>query len=295
MNTTQLKCFIAVADNLSFTKAARDLYFSTPTVTHHIQQLEEEFKTKLFIRNKKSVYLTQAGKLFYPEANDILKKYYVIIERTQNNQPKSMLRIGCTSQGEAMSLHHYLSYFREKYPTIEPYIAIEPYNQLLDMFKNKQLDILFVSHNMIKDEHFPYQFHYLRKCTSYALMSIHHPLAYKESLSFEELKDKTLIRLHNKYIPYASSNTLKDLMAIHDIHYHDINCDYDQVCLILASSGYGIAIMPDYCIPEYYQQFELVRIPIQENDDDDYGIICEEDNHHPAHQFFISLMQKQVI
>lgn len=42
MNTQQLRCFLMVADKLNFTKAAQALYFSVPTVTHHIQNLESE-------------------------------------------------------------------------------------------------------------------------------------------------------------------------------------------------------------------------------------------------------------
>ena len=37
MDTQKLRCFVAVADKLSFTKAANELYFSVPTVTHHIK------------------------------------------------------------------------------------------------------------------------------------------------------------------------------------------------------------------------------------------------------------------
>ena len=64
MNTQQLQCFVTVADKLSFTRAAQELYFSVPSVTHHIRQLEAELKTQLFIRNQKIVKLTEAGITF---------------------------------------------------------------------------------------------------------------------------------------------------------------------------------------------------------------------------------------
>ena len=53
MNTQQLECFIHVADKLNFTKAAEELYLSTPTVTHHIKSLEEELGAQLFYRTSK--------------------------------------------------------------------------------------------------------------------------------------------------------------------------------------------------------------------------------------------------
>ena len=42
MTTQQLECFIRVADKLNFTKAAQEMFLTTPTVTHHIKSLEEE-------------------------------------------------------------------------------------------------------------------------------------------------------------------------------------------------------------------------------------------------------------
>lgn len=60
MNSQELKCFVVAADRLNFTRAAKELYVTPPTVTHHIQHLEEELGVKLFIRNSKSVQLTNS-------------------------------------------------------------------------------------------------------------------------------------------------------------------------------------------------------------------------------------------
>ena len=41
MNSQELKCFVVAADRLNFTRAAKELYVTPPTVTHHIQHLKE--------------------------------------------------------------------------------------------------------------------------------------------------------------------------------------------------------------------------------------------------------------
>ena len=51
MTTQQLECFIRVADKLNFTKAAQEMFLTTPTVTHHIKSLEEELGATLFYKN----------------------------------------------------------------------------------------------------------------------------------------------------------------------------------------------------------------------------------------------------
>ena len=68
MTTQQLECFIRVADKLNFTKAAQEMFLTTPTVTHHIKSLEEELGATLFIRTPKMVQLTDAGAEFYGDA-----------------------------------------------------------------------------------------------------------------------------------------------------------------------------------------------------------------------------------
>lgn len=73
MNTFQLQCFLAVARNLNFAKAAEELNVTQPAVTHQIQTLEEEFNAKLFKRTTRNVELTQSGHMFINDAENVLK------------------------------------------------------------------------------------------------------------------------------------------------------------------------------------------------------------------------------
>ena len=64
MNTTQLECFMAVANFLNFSRAAELLPLPQPAVRHQISALEDEMGGRLFHRPTKSVRLTQEGYLF---------------------------------------------------------------------------------------------------------------------------------------------------------------------------------------------------------------------------------------
>ena len=59
MNTTQLECFLAVAETLNFSKAAEMVNISQPAVSHQISSLEAELGVRLFLRTNKSVQLTK--------------------------------------------------------------------------------------------------------------------------------------------------------------------------------------------------------------------------------------------
>src|ERR1700733_5846682 len=72
MELRQLRYFIAVAEHLSFSKAAQQLHVTVPPLSRQIRQLEEEFEVRLFVRDRKHVALSDAGRLFLREAKGLV-------------------------------------------------------------------------------------------------------------------------------------------------------------------------------------------------------------------------------
>ena len=70
----QLRCFVAVADELSFTQAAKRLNMTQPPLSRQIRLLEERIGLTLFERSNRQVRLTSAGHSFYESATDILQR-----------------------------------------------------------------------------------------------------------------------------------------------------------------------------------------------------------------------------
>ncbi len=271
MNTEQLNCFIKVAENLSFNKAAEQLYISTPGVSRNIKQLEEELGTVLLLRDKHSVALTRAGQTFYNDAKVLLKAHEQVLLHVSESSLSSQLRIYCTSYEELSTITEILKKYRLKNPNITPKINCGGYGRGISLLKQKTIDLALGSENMIINET-SIQFHPICQLGSIAIIPQSDPLSKKEEISFEnDLNGKTLINMPEIMIPFHSQNRIKDLLALHHRHNHDIECEDSLSCIALARAGYGITVLPEYKLPKQIQ--DCAKVKVKENEAFTYGIL----------------------
>ena len=74
MNLKQMEYFVAAAEQLNFTRAAKKCFISQTAMTLQIQSLEEKIGVPLFVRDKHHVELTAAGKVYLNEARAVLRR-----------------------------------------------------------------------------------------------------------------------------------------------------------------------------------------------------------------------------
>ena len=154
MNSVQLKCFLEVAQELNFARAAEHLHFSQPTVSKQIQTLEAELKVKLFKRSTRSVSLTQAGKMFYPNARSIYNQELDAIHNLSSLNMDANQKIHIGTYG--MDLFSYMdkifhSLLRE-HPDIQPDIVFAPYQSLNSSLQSEALDLILGIKELILEQ-----------------------------------------------------------------------------------------------------------------------------------------------
>ncbi|MEM6632364.1 MAG: LysR family transcriptional regulator [Bacteroidota bacterium] len=114
------KVFRSVAKNLSFTKAAEEMFITQPAITRHIQQLEEELGISCFHRSRKGLSLTQAGKLVLTYSDRVWKIYQTFEKEMDSLMEKisQNFRIGaCTTLGQYF-IPSLVSQFKKQYTSL---------------------------------------------------------------------------------------------------------------------------------------------------------------------------------
>lgn len=117
----RLKVFKTVAERLSFTKAAAELYISQPAVTKHINELEKQVGGQLFERHRGTVRLTPRGMLLLDYASRILDLYGSLNDAFADDgqMPSGVLRIGASTTIAQYVLPGMLASFRRRYPDVK--------------------------------------------------------------------------------------------------------------------------------------------------------------------------------
>lgn len=182
INYELYRVFCAVAKNKNITKAAIELMISQPAVSKSIKSLEEQLGTKLFIRNKKGVVLTEEGTLFY---NNIKNGLDIIIDAEKKlkqvlDLEDGEINIGASKTITEAYLLPYIKEFHEKYPNIKINIHTSITNELIKKARNGLVDFIIL--------HLPYTIP--NDFTKRNLLKIHD--GFFANKDYIELKDKTI-------------------------------------------------------------------------------------------------------
>ena len=117
MEYTQLEACVAVVENKSFSEAARRLHLTQPTVSAHIQSLEQELNSRLLIRTTKKLTVTQRGLQLYDNASAMLNMRSNIIEEFTGKN-KKIIELAVSTIPSSYLLPEILNAFTNKIPDI---------------------------------------------------------------------------------------------------------------------------------------------------------------------------------
>lgn len=147
MELRHLRYFVAVAEELHFTRAALRLGIGQPPLSQQIQQLEAEVGTPLFRRLPRGTELTDAGRSFLEEAREILSRADKAIERAQRAAQGELgrIRVGMINSAPFHPLiPRILREYRERYPQVALTLTEQSTPELAGRIREEQLDVAFI-------------------------------------------------------------------------------------------------------------------------------------------------------
>lgn len=145
MDLRQLRYFVAVARERNFTRAAEQLNIAQPPLSRQIQLLEEEVGVPLLIRNTRPVRMTDAGRLFYEQAVQVLGRVKQMKETTRQVglHQRSVLSIGFVGSVLYGGLPTLMRKLRENAPELDIQMVELMSLQQIEALKEGRIDIGF--------------------------------------------------------------------------------------------------------------------------------------------------------
>lgn len=262
MELTPLKYFCKLAEVLSFTEAAKELFITQSTLSQSIKQLEDELGAPLFDRIGKRIYITEAGSCFLNYARQALEEIDTGIEEIKEKQQifNGKIRIGVIH-----SLYPFISTcilsFSRRYP--EAQLSIHYSHsilELVEMVTNNQLDFAL---SYKPDEVTPVV--EIKAFLNFPLCVIadkHHPAAVRKVFDLNDLNDYPLI-LFPKNL-YTRKVIERMLLQHHVKVKPQVEVNSTPLLLEMISSGHWISILSEDIARH---NPELKAIPIKGNDE----------------------------
>ncbi|MDB5152621.1 MAG: transcriptional regulator, partial [Mucilaginibacter sp.] len=188
MSDFRLEVFYTVAKRLSFTKAAAELFITQPAVTKHIHELEDQYKAKLFERKGNHIALTNAGELLLHHAEKVFELYRNIEFdiNALNKRKEGLLRLGASTTIAQYIVAPLLARFRNKFPDVQLSLITGNTEQVEKYLLSKEIEMGIIEGYSKNPE---ISYHEFLKDEIVLVCSSKHPLANRNSLKADELKD----------------------------------------------------------------------------------------------------------
>lgn len=284
MNTFQLSCFLAVAEYLNFAQAAQQLHVTHPAVSQQIQSLEKELNVKLFKRTTRSVKLTEEGKIFLRDAQQIV----AISERAKKRYTGTIagnietLSLGCSSFPCMFLLSDTLQTLRTLRPELHPRLQVIPFQHIYRMLEDGDLDAIVglkESSNMKINA----LYKEVTKVPMVCICSCNHHLSHKKEISLNELKEERLVL----FVPPKGALAITQMQGqlIGDRPPSEFYfCESTEAITVLVTAGYGVSVLPDFLVPDTPL---MSKIPLKDTEPVSFGVYYKSLQGNPSLKSFI--------
>jgi DNA-binding transcriptional LysR family regulator len=253
MNFKTLRYVVTIAKEQSFSKAAKALFVSQPTLTQAIQDTEKKLGTQLFDRKKYPLSPTYAGKIFIEFAQQVLLSEALVNQKMVAiaSEPREYLRIGISPHRSSFMMPDVVCDMMSKFPNCSIYIEDSTNEtQLYKMLEAHNIDIM-IGNPIQNNAKFTTQF----IAREYLILAV--PKEYNikglsisknnskfPAINLLQLKERPFIMMPTHTYLGESLRTLCDKEEF--VPIHTIECSNVLTCFSMAEKGLGVALVPEF-------------------------------------------------
>ena len=249
MELRHLRYFVAVAEALSFTKAAEKLRLAQPSLTRQVRNLEDELGVKLLDRSNNRVALTEPGRVFFADAKKLLAQCAESVATVQrmHRGESAVLNIGYVANIHHALLPATLGAFRKLWPAVALNLFDMTAAEQFRALESRSIDLGFVglrpelSGRDLRSE-----------CVGHdpvlLVVATGHPLASKSKVSLEDLAGQFFISMSAKTHPGTREWLLGICREAGFAGKILQEADSEATALRFVEDGLGVALMPGQII-----------------------------------------------
>ncbi len=247
----QLRYFLAVVETGSFTKAAKRVFVTQPTLSAGIKKLESDLGSQLFDRTSKRVFLTESGTRFVPHAKSILYQLNLAEADIKSTGLSRILRLGALMTIPSAVIGNILAAFNREITGLIVELFEGTEQEIQNRLDEGKIDIaLTIIRPTLKQAHEP-----LYKEGYSVAVADHHPLAKHSPIHPAEFAgEPTIVRSRCEILSETSR-----FFTDHNVRPRLVyNTNLDERALNMVAAGVGFTTMPDHYTMEGVKRIKMI-------------------------------------
>ncbi|MFI0975710.1 LysR family transcriptional regulator [Streptomyces sp. NPDC021093] len=260
VDTRLLRCFVAVAEEGTLTRAAERLYVSQPALTKQVKQLEAQLGVVLFVRSRAGMALTDAGRALAGRAPGLLGEWDEVVRATRAAAGRSarVLRVGFVASAANEATEGIVAEFARLRPGWRVDLRQAGWSRPAAGLAEGEVDVAllrlpFPGQESLRVEE-------LFSEDRWVVLAAGHPLAVRDEIAFRELWDEPFVAAPAETGAWRDHWLGADERDGRPVRIGAVTDQPDEWLSAIAN-GYGIALAPESAA-RYYARPGIVYRPV---------------------------------